>query len=113
MQEQKRPVKVCRVADREFRIYREFDEQIQAYYLTYPDLKETPLYTNEGRPITRSDYEGCLFYKAISPDDSFNECGDCTFFYREETPADILGICMDDVLRRKKNEKNTVVKPML
>ena len=106
MDEQKTPVTVCHVAGREFLIYREYDEQMQTHYLTYPDFFEAPVYAGDGRPFARSDYEDCAFYKAKAPDTPLGECGDCLFFHREETPADVIGICMCDARRNENEEEN-------
>ena len=98
------PIKICRTAGHEFRIYREFDEQMQMHYLTYPDFSETPMYTGDGKPFARSDYEGCPSYKPKVPDNPLGECFDCVFFQREETPEDVIGICICDALRRENKE---------
>ena len=104
MDEKARPVSVCRVAGREFKIFRMYDEQVQTNYLTYPDFAEEPVYTAEGRPFTRSDYEGCELHKSDGCGGVFNECGNCAHFYREETPADIIGICVCEKLRNEKKK---------
>ena len=107
MRDRKEPIKICKAAGHEFRIYREFDEQMQTYYLTYPDFSETPMHTDEGRPFTRSDYEGCPFYKTKNTDNPADECGDCVFFHREETPRDVIGICICEKLKRETKGGNT------
>lgn len=100
MPEQKQLVKICRVGGREFLIYREFDQQVQMHYLTYPDFTEQPAYTGSGRPFTRSDRKGCSHYKPGDPGEPVGECDDCVWFFREETPLDVIGICLCDELRR-------------
>lgn len=104
MREEKHPIKICRVGGREFRIYREFDEQVQMWYLTYPFFCEKPEYTSEGRPFARSDQTGCPFYKSTALDNTSGECGECVWFCREETPADVVGVCMCEKLRRGKED---------
>lgn len=94
MPEQKQPIKICRVGGREFLIYREYDERVQMHYLTYPDFTERPEYTNDGRPFTRSDRDDCPHYKPKDHDQASGECGDCRFFRWEETPLDVIGVCM-------------------
>lgn len=96
------PVKICRVGGREFRIFREFDEQAHLYYLTYPDFTGRPEYTNDGKPFTRSDKEDCPRYETKNPDDPYEECGDCRYFRREESPRDVIGICDCAALAKKK-----------
>ena len=99
MQEQKQLVKICRVGGREFLIYREYDEQAQMHYLTYPNFVEHPQYTADGKPFTRSDRVDCSHYKPKDPGEPSGECDDCRLFHREETPLDVIGVCMCDSLR--------------
>lgn len=106
MQKEEYPIKICHVGGREFRIYREFDERVQMWYLTYPLFGEQPEYTSDGRPFTRSDQTGCPLYKPEASDDASGECGECVWFRREETPADVVGVCMCEELRHEKKNIN-------
>lgn len=98
------PVKICHVGGRVFKIFREYDERAQSHYLTYPDFTERPEYTCDGKPFARSDKEDCLRYESKNPDDPYEECGDCRFFRREESPRDVIGICDCAALVKKRGE---------
>ena len=95
-----RPEKISRVGGREFHVYRQYDEQLQAEYLTYPDFKEYPEYTDEGRPFSTAVDEGCPYYKPpVLGEPGSDDCGGCGWFHRE-APYDIIGICMCDANRQ-------------
>jgi hypothetical protein len=99
MNKQGQLVKIYRVGGREFLICRKFDEQVQMYYLDYPDFSKKPLFTDEGRPFTRSDHHACYACQPKVSKDMAEECDDCVWFYREQ-PPDVIGICMCDELQR-------------
>jgi hypothetical protein len=111
MEEQKQPWKICRVGGREFRIYTVYDAQEHAEHPVYPDFWQNPEHTDTGRPFTSAVYDSCFHYKPRAPGAPVtDDCGGCGWFYREETPYDIIGICMCDVLQNKaysKKESNT------
>lgn len=98
--EDKQPERICRVGGREFHICRQYDEQLQTEYLNCPDFRESPEYTDQGRPFSTAVDEGCQHYKPPDPGapDS-NDCGGCGWFHRE-APHDLIGICMCDANRK-------------
>lgn len=102
-----RPVRICHVGGQEFLIYRKFDETVGVHYLTYPDFAEHPQYTGDGRPFTRSDYVDCPHYKATDPKNPSGQCDDCCWFCREETPLDVIGLCLYEGLRRGTADSST------
>jgi len=107
MPEQKQPWKICRVAGREFRIHEEYDEEVGARYPVYPDFAECPEYTSDGRPFTTAEHEGCPHYKTLNPNSpETDDCGGCRCFCRDETPYDIIGVCMCEAMRIKPNAKD-------
>ena len=106
--EDKRLWKIWRINNREFKIYREYDALLDRDIGIYPDFKEHPQYTNEGRPFAASTDDGCSHGKPKSPENTregdysiYGDCGDCDFFYREAEPWDIIGICMCEKNRRR------------
>ena len=102
MPKQKQFWKICRVGDREFRIDKEYDEEVKESYPVYPDFAEYPEYTGDGRPFATAEHEGCPHYKlAASEGPETDDCGGCFWFRRDEAPYDIIGICMCDERRRE------------
>jgi len=104
---EKQPDMICRAGGREFRLFREYDELTENEVLIYPDFKETPEYTDEGRAFRTAGDGGCACGEPQNPGDredggydAYGECGGCTFFHREETPWDVIGVCMCESLRR-------------
>ena len=98
---EKRPDRIILVGGREFRLYSAFDDTEGEYTLQYPDFSETPAYTDEGRPFSTAAREGCPQQKPKIPgDEPPGDCGGCGWFHREQTPWDIIGICMCESLRR-------------
>lgn len=100
------PYRVFQVAGRTFAVFLEYDEQLRESYPAYPNFKERPEYSREGRPFATAEQECCLHCKprmpgAPHPDD----CGGCSWFYREQTPHDPIGICLCDKQRRKDYEE--------
>ena len=110
--EQKRPWKICRVGGRSFEIYREYDELVGYDVGIYPDFRENPEYTDEGRPFATATDEACPHGRPGKPEEAepgayceYGDCGGCAFFRRDETPWDIIGVCMCDARRRGSDTK--------
>lgn len=102
MPEQRRPYRVCRVCGRVFTINLEYDDHLKESCPVYPDFEEDPEYTGEGRPFATSAQESCPHSKPKgSGEPPPGDCGDCGWFFREQTPYDPIGICMCDARRRK------------
>lgn len=98
----KPPYKTCRVGGRVFSIYLEYDEQLEESYPVYPDFEKHPEYTEEGRPFATAEQEPCPCCKPQKPKAPIPaDCGGCSWFFREKTPYDLIGICMCDARRRK------------
>ena len=92
---------------REFKIYREYDDLVGHDVGLYPDFREHPEYTAEGRPFATSTDEGCPHGKPKKPESAepgeygtYGDCGGCVYFHREETPWDIIGVCLCNARRR-------------
>jgi len=102
MPEQKQPGKICRVGGREFWIFREYDDLVENDVFIYPDFEEYPEFTDEGRPFVTAAQECCRHSKSADTEDSSpggcGGCGDCVWFRRDETPYDMIGVCMNDEL---------------
>ena len=114
--EKKLPWKICRAGGREFEIYRKYDDFVGYEIGIYPDFRKHPEYTAEGRPFATAADDACLHGKPRAPEDdaadgsrdrysSYGDCGGCAYFYREETPWDIIGVCMCEALRREPGTK--------
>lgn len=99
MPEQKQPYKLCHVGGRTFTIYLEYDEQLKESYPAYPDFTEYPEYTDEGRPFSTAEQESCAYCKSkTAGEPKPSDCGGCGWFQREQTPYDLIGVCMCDAL---------------
>ena len=92
------------------KIYREYDDLVGHEVGIYPDFTEHPEYTDEGRPFATATDEGCPHGMPQNPKNappgeysSYGDCGGCAFFHREETPWDIIGVCMCEARRRRQN----------
>jgi hypothetical protein len=98
--EKKELYKVYQVGVREFSVYFEYDDQLGESYPVYPDFEEHPEYTSEGRPFATAEQDSCSHCKpGVSGKPLPSDCGGCGWFYREQTPYDIIGICMCDARR--------------
>lgn len=85
-----------------FLVYREYDEQMGESYPAYPDFEASPQYTEEGRPFATAEQESCPYAQSKKPEEnSPDDCGSCSWFFREHTPYDPIGICMCDMMRQK------------
>ncbi len=106
MPEQRKPYKVCRAGGRTFNICLEYDPQLDASYPAYPDFRERPEYTREGRPFATAAQESCSHCKPDTPNKPPpSDCGGCGWFFREQTPYDPIGVCLCDE-NRYRNEFN-------
>ena len=102
MNMKKGPDKICHAGGREFLIYREYDDISEKDILIYPDFGTNPEYTGDGQPFMLSTEEGCAHFAAIEPDDEpYRECGVCQWFSGDETPLDVIGVCLCVALKRK------------
>ena len=100
--EQKQPYMVLSTGGRSFCVYLEYDEQLGENYPNYPDFEECPQYTDEGRPFATAEQEQCPHARPNIPGKALSgDCGGCSWFYREHTPCDLIGVCMCDALRLK------------
>ena len=103
MKQEKRPDKICRVGGREFQIFREYDDICEKDILIYPNFSENPEYTDEGCPFTKAVCEGCphFAHKSLKKKHNYEDCGSCKWFRRDETPLDLIGVCMCSALKKK------------
>ncbi len=102
---QNRPYKVCRAGGRSFPIFLEHDGQTGESYPAYPNFEERPEYTKEGRPFATAEQENCPHCKPKVPGEPLpGDCGGCGWFYREQTPYDLIGVCMCGARRRENKE---------
>ena len=113
MPDEKRPWKICRVGGRVFEIYREYDDLVGHEVGIYPDFRENPEYTGEGRPFATATDDGCPHGRPQNGESArpgnystYGDCGGCAFFHREETRWDIIGVCMCEA-RRGQNPPET------
>ena len=92
----KEPDKVIRVCSREFRLYKYYDESSVEELLNLPNFAENPEYTDGGRPFVLAVQESCEHGRDNNdPDDPDpGDCAKCTYFYRNNTPYDPIGVCM-------------------
>ena len=85
------------IGGRKFIIYQEYDEELKESYPVYPDFEEHPEYTDEGRPFATAEQDGCPHCKPKTQGNpTHGDCGGCDWFHREETPYDVVGVCMCD-----------------
>lgn len=105
----KEPDKIIRAGGKEFRLYREYDAQAGVYTLIYPEFAESPEYTAAGHPFTTAEREGCPHYKPPDGGPESDDCGGCTYFYREEAYA-IIGVCLCGENRRAPEAGETETK---
>lgn len=107
--EQKQPYKIFRVGGRRFEIFCEYDSTTGESCPVFPDFEEHPEYTAEGRPFTTADRDDCPYCKSKTPgEEPPGDCGGCAWFNREESPQDVIGVCMcDSLLARTIDQSNT------
>ena len=110
MEKQDGSYKICRAGGREFKIYLLYDCFLEREVGVYPDFKKNPEYTDDGRPFSSATDEACLHgrlknQQSTSPGDfsACGDCGGCGFFHRDETPWDIIGVCMCEMNRKRQN----------
>ena len=102
--EKKEPYRVYRAGGRSFPVYLEYDERTGESSPAYPNFEERPEYTQEGQPFATAAQEACPHGKPGSREEpSPGDCGGCGWFYRENTPYDIIGVCMCPARRREPN----------
>lgn len=98
--EQKELYRVYRAGGHVFPVCFEYDEQLNERHPAYPDFEEHPQYTDEGRLFATAEQESCPHCKpGIDGKPPPGDCGGCGWFSREQTPYDIIGICMYDARR--------------
>lgn len=98
--EGKKPDKIIRVGNREFRLYKYYDDMLGEELIDYPNFQEKPEYTDEGRPFVMAIQESCQYWKPYSSESSYpGDCSGCGWFYLEKD-ADAIGICMYEALKR-------------
>lgn len=78
-----------------------YDNEMNGYFGNYPDFKEMPRLTPEGRQWVNVTMEGCPY-----ADTDYGDCGSCQFF-RCEHPGDLIGICDNEKLRVIKTQTVT------
>jgi hypothetical protein len=102
-----KPSRVIRVGNREFHLFKYYDESIGQEVLDLPRFVEDPHFTDEGRPFASIGQEPCPHGKSGDPDaPELDECCDCILFCSEK-PADYIGICMCEERKQKSKEENT------
>ncbi len=80
-------------------IYR-YDEVLGIHFGDYPDFEETPRYTPQGRPWVNTMQDACSYgVNQFNPTTPCLDCGSCSF-YLKERPGDLIGICINDQMRR-------------
>ena len=108
--EKKELYRIYRVGGREFHVCLEYDEQHDESYPAYPNFEEHPEYTIEGRPFVTAEQDSCSHCKPVVPEGPPpGDCGGCGWFYREQTPYDIIGICMCGARRRKTKSESEAI----
>jgi len=95
------PLETIRVEGREFSIFQEYDEGLEELYVVYPDFESNPECTDEGWPFATAGQESCAHCMAKTSDEPLPEdCGGCGWFFRAESPYDIIGVCKCEELKR-------------
>lgn len=94
-----------RVSGQSFSVYFDFDERLGESFPAYPDFEKYPKYTSLGQPFVTAEQNSCRHVKTKYPD--LENCGECIYFFREHTPYDPIGICMNEkrILRKGDDEK--------
>jgi hypothetical protein len=110
MGEDKRPHRVYRAGGRSFPVYLEEDGKTGERHPVYPNFEERPEYTAEGRPFATAAQEACPHRRPkIAGGSPPGDCGGCGWFYRENTPYDLIGVCMCDARRKPKSKKEEIL----
>ncbi len=103
--EPKQLYKVFRVGGRSFPVYLEYDEQFDETYPAYPDFGKQPEYTEDGRPFATAVQESCPHARPNASGEGLpGDCGGCGWFYREQTPYDLIGVCCCEARRINSNQ---------
>lgn len=88
------PYRVYHVGGRSFLVYWEIDERTGESCPNYPDFELKPEYTSEGQPFATAAQESCPYARPKAGDKMPDDCGDCAWFYRDNSPYEPIGICM-------------------
>lgn len=87
--------RIYRVGGRSFHVYLDYDEQLGESFPAYPDFEKSPQYTSQGKPFATAEQDACPYAKAKGLEGIPENCGGCAYFFREHTPYDPIGICMN------------------
>ncbi len=63
----------------------------------FPDLKENPVYTSDGKPIVTAIQEPCEYYISKNENRSEEWCGDCISYLDADKEISICG-CTEKML---------------
>lgn len=97
--------KTFRAGGRSFPVYLEYDEQFDETYPAYPDFAKEPEYTDDGYPFATAAQDSCSHARPnASGEEPPGDCGGCSWFYREQTPYDLIGVCRCEARRIKSNQ---------
>lgn len=69
----------------------------------FPNLKESPVYTADGKPIVTAIQEPCEYYSPLNKERSEEWCGDCISYLDADKEISICG-CTERMLEQKKRE---------
>jgi len=94
-QPDREPDRIYRAGGKEFRIYTEYNEELDDFILDFPDFEANPEYTDEGRPFASSAQSGCQY---SNPPGCY-DCGSCEWFFREKDSKAVISVCMCDERR--------------
>lgn len=75
-----------------------YNENLDKYFGDYPDFKENPRYTPNGKPWVNVMDSDCPYHTG-----EYGDCGLCPYL-KKANPKDIIGICTHESKCNKKGE---------
>lgn len=98
------PNRIVRVGGCEFHLFAYLDEYTKQKTTDLPEFYDHPEYTGEGRPFASIGQEPCSYAQPRDTSEpTLYECYECKFF-RQGSPPDIIGICMCEKRRCEPNK---------
>lgn len=90
--------KYIQLDDDTFEIICTYNEEMNKYFGDYPDFKEHPRYTPNGKPWVNVMDCDCPYYTG-----DYDDCGSCHYIIKEH-PKDVIGVCTHESKLNKKGE---------
>lgn len=75
-----------------------YDKKGNTWHGDYPDFEETPRHTKDDRPWVNVISDACIHMEG-----EYEDCGSCRFL-KKERPSDLIGMCMNDNMKKQTKE---------